>query len=50
MLRFTEVSGSGSDNRVIANHNFASLTDRLADVVFAYEVRRFLHGRRGNAG
>ena len=43
---FGEVSGSGSDNRVIANNNFATLSDRLPDVVFAYEVGRFLHGWR----
>jgi hypothetical protein len=43
-MRFSEVACGRSDDRVIANHNFARLTDGLTYVVFAYEVGWFLHG------
>ena len=39
---FAEVAGGWSDDSSFADYNFAVLLDGLPDVVFTYELGRFL--------
>ena len=43
-MLLSEVSGSRCHNRALANYNFATLFERLPNVLFAYEVGRFFNG------
>ena len=44
-LLFAEIPRRGGHDRPFADHNLAPLPYRLPDVVFAYELGRFLQGR-----
>ncbi len=45
MVLFPQVTRRRCHDRALADYNFATLADRLANVFFAYEVGRFFNTR-----